>query len=76
MDLHTVTIHKKDIESFLVEMKSILCSPDFDIDRDFMFTDIRANDDPDDEYHIHQFNGLAGEGGQGDDEHRASVDQQ
>ena len=31
-------------------MKSILCSPDFDIDCDFMFTDIRANDDPDDEF--------------------------
>lgn len=50
MDLHTVTVCKKDIETFLVEMNSILCSPDFDIDRDFMFTDIRANDDPDDEF--------------------------
>lgn len=50
MDLHTVTVRKKDIESFLAEMKSILCSPDFDIDCDFMFTDIRANDDPDDEF--------------------------
>lgn len=50
MDLHTVTVSKKDIEAFLAEMKSILCSADFDIDRDFIFTEIRAKDDPDDEY--------------------------
>ncbi len=50
MDLHTVTICKKDIETFLVEMNNILCSPNFDIDRDFMFTEIRAKDDLDDEF--------------------------
>ena len=50
MDLHTVTIYKKDIETFLVEMSNILCSPNFDIDRDFMFTEIRAKDDLDDEF--------------------------
>ena len=50
MDLHTVTICKKDIETFLVEMNNILCTPNFDIDRDFMFTEIRAKDDLDDEF--------------------------
>lgn len=50
MDLHTVTICKKDIETFLVEMNNILYSPNFDIDRDFMFTEIRAKDDLDDEF--------------------------
>lgn len=50
MDLHTVTICKKDIETFLVEMNNILCSPNFDIDHDFMFTEIRAKDDLDDEF--------------------------
>lgn len=50
MDLHTVTVCKKDIESFLECMKSILCGEDFDIDRDFLFMDMRAKDDPNDEF--------------------------
>ena len=41
---------RAEVEKFLVDMKGILNSPDFDIDRDFIFQKIRADDDPNDDY--------------------------
>ena len=47
---NTAIIDRKTIEKFLTEMKGILNSGNFNIDRDFHFVVERNSDDPDDEY--------------------------
>lgn len=44
------SMSQKTVETFLSEMKALLCKDDFDKDRDFIFVQERQDDDPDDEY--------------------------
>ena len=41
---------RPDVKDFLAQMKSVLSSDSFNIDRDFVFQRIREADEPDDEY--------------------------
>ena len=41
---------KETVKGFLEQMKAILSSEDFDINRDFVFQYIRNKDEPDDEF--------------------------
>jgi hypothetical protein len=49
MSVTTKKVARKNIEEFLLDMKEILCNPNFDIDRDFYFAEDREKDDPNDE---------------------------
>lgn len=44
------SMSKKTVESFLTEMKALLCKDDFDIEREFLFVKDRQEDDPEDEF--------------------------
>ena len=46
----TKRVSRNNIENFLSEMKSILCNPNFNIEKDFYFMRDREKDDPNDEY--------------------------
>ena len=48
VNYRTITSSRADVKNFLTEMKTILCSSDFNADRDFVFQEYRMNDDPED----------------------------
>lgn len=50
MPVTTKRLARKNIEEFLDEMKGILLDANFNPERDFVFQEERAQDDPDDEY--------------------------
>ena len=50
MAVTTKRLSRKNVEDFLVEMKGILLAASFDPEKDFIFQEERAQDDPDDEF--------------------------
>ena len=50
MAVTTKRLGRKNVEDFLVEMKGILLAASFDPEKDFIFQEERAQDDPDDEF--------------------------